>query len=286
MRIPFNALDEGFALIDDPTQPLVVQIEARVSGRLDVNRLREALGVAASRHPMARARVLPWRGRDPYPEWQVDDEVALDTLRHVECDDVDDVDAVRSQLLSTPISLYESPPWRARLISAPDGDILLLAVHHSASDGMGCLRLLQSVLRAYADVDDPVPDLDPIAAHSLDFAVGSPTGDQRRKGASLELRKLRNLGSTPARVAPDGDTEVSGYGIVTRRLTPDARGGVGDSPSRWCQRQRPTPGRPPRHHRTMEHGPRIRDRSGRCPHADQRPARTVDARGGREPRHG
>jgi len=220
MRIPFNILDEAFVHIDDPTQPLTVQIEAHVDSRLECDRLRAALGAAAAQHPMARARVLPWHGGDPYPEWHIDDDVQLDTLQVVAVDDDGAIDTVRGDLLSTPISLYESPPWRARLIHAPAGDVVLLSVHHSASDGMGCLRFLQSVLRAYADADDPIPDLDPVVAHSLDFA-DSPSRAQRGKAAALELRKLRHVGSPPARVAPDGAADLAGYGIVTRRVPAD-----------------------------------------------------------------
>jgi NRPS condensation-like uncharacterized protein len=220
MRVPFNILDEAFAHIDDPTQPLTVQIEARVPDRLDDDRIRAALGVAASRHPLARARVLPWQGGDPHPEWQVDDVPQLDPLRVVEVAGDDELDELRGDLLSIPLSLFESPPWRARLVHAPGGDVLMLSVHHAASDGMGCLRLLRSALRAYSGAADPAPDLDPVESHSLGFS-GAPTGPPRWQALSLELRKLRHVTSPPARVAADGATEVPGYGIVTRRIPTD-----------------------------------------------------------------
>jgi NRPS condensation-like uncharacterized protein len=217
MRIPFNVLDESFVHMDDPVQPPTVQMEARVASRLDDGRVRAALGAAAQRHPLARARVLPWRGRDPHPEWQVDEFPQLDSLRVLEVDDEAELDAIRGGLLSTPVSLFESPPWRARLVHAPVGDVLMLSVHHAASDGMGCLRLLQSVLRAYAGVDDPIPGLDPLESHSLAFA-GQPTELQRGRAWLLELQKLRHLADVPARVAPDGAADIAGYGVVSRRV--------------------------------------------------------------------
>ena len=284
MRIPFNILDEAFVHIDDPVQPLTVQIEARVAGRLDGDRLRTALQAAAATHPLARARLMPWNGRDPHPEWHIDDQLSLDPLRILDAADNDEIDAIRGELLSVPISLWESPPWRARLIHAPGGDVVLLSVHHSASDGMGCLRLLQSVLRHYASVSDPTPDLDPLAAHALD-AGGPSTARQRTDSSALERRKLRQLASPPSRVASDGATQARG---LRHRDPPRRRGpgrDVAAAPPARGQRQRPAPRGPPPHHRTLEHRPRPQDRAHRDPHAHQRPARRMAERGGRQPRH-
>jgi NRPS condensation-like uncharacterized protein len=46
----------------------------------------------------------------------------------------------------------------------PGSDKLLAAAHHAASDGIGTLRLMTSLARAYAGRPDPTPDIDPVAS--------------------------------------------------------------------------------------------------------------------------
>jgi NRPS condensation-like uncharacterized protein len=217
LRIPFNIIDETFVHADDPAQPLTVQMEARVGGSLDEDRMRQALAVVVAAHPLARARLRPWTADALAYEWEVDDEVQVDPLRTVTVEGEGDLDAVRAELQSGPVSLFESPPLRARLVHAPGGDAVMLAVHHAASDGMGALRLLRSVVRAYAGLPEDGPALDPVASHSLSVA-GTPSLSERVRGGMVELRKLGNVRSLPARVAADGGSPGAGYGITTLRV--------------------------------------------------------------------
>ena len=57
LTIPLNPIDEMFIHLEDPTRPITIQLEARVKGRVDDTRLREAVHAAAHLHQLARARV-------------------------------------------------------------------------------------------------------------------------------------------------------------------------------------------------------------------------------------
>ena len=218
LQIPFNILDEGFTHGDDPTQPPTVQIEARVAGCFDDERLRQAMGVALGRHPMARARLEPWTDETVTYEWLIDDVPQVDPMGVVAAVSDVDVYRIRSELQSHPVSIFESPPLRARLVHREGGDSLMLAIHHAASDGMGALRLLQSVLRAYANVDDPQPPSDPLEVHQLPVPELELSTTQLWHAARMEFERFTRMGSFPERLSPDGATARAGYGIQSIQL--------------------------------------------------------------------
>src|SRR5215471_4323248 len=155
MKIPFNAMDEMFMHLDGPTRPLTVHLEVRVAGALDDDRVRTAVSDAVARHPLARARLLPWSSDAKAYEWLVDDELQLDPVRVTAIGPDGSIDDLRSEVSSTAITLFESPPFRLVLVHRPGGDHLVLAANHTGCDGIGALRLLQSVGRAYSRVPDP-----------------------------------------------------------------------------------------------------------------------------------
>jgi hypothetical protein len=52
---PLTVLDEFYLHMDRPDEPWSVQLEVRVDGSLDAERLVGAVRAAAGRHPLARA---------------------------------------------------------------------------------------------------------------------------------------------------------------------------------------------------------------------------------------
>ena len=221
LHVPFNILDEGFTHGDDPTQPPTVQIEARVAGRFDDERMRQAMRIALGRHPLARARLEPWTDETVTYEWLIDDVPQVDPIGVVDAVSEADVDRIRSELQSHPVSIFESPPLRARLVHREGGDSLMLAIHHAASDGMGALRLLQSVLRAYAGVDDPQPQFDPLEVHRLPVPEFEPSAAQQWHAARMEFERFARMGSNPERLSPQDVTSRAGYGIHSMRMPLD-----------------------------------------------------------------
>lgn len=219
--LPFNAVDEAVRLLDSPSEPWSIQLELRVSGRLDERRLRAALGTALARHPMTRARQLPAGARDRQYRWEITPEPDLDPLRVVECPDDDALAMARARLYSLRVPLAESPPLRVRLARHPAGDLVLLAVNHAAFDGFGCLRVLRSTARAYAGVADPLPDVELAAARQVRSQLA--TDDLRTRAARLAglAGKLRDLALAPARIVPEQGGDRPGYGVHHTSLSPE-----------------------------------------------------------------
>src|SRR6185295_19130674 len=115
------------------------------------------------------------------------------------------LDAVRGDFFSRAIPLFESPPFRVLLHRDPAGDSVLLAANHAGCDGIGALRLLQSVIRAYAGVGDPTVDIAPAEAHRL--AV--PEADGRGLGGRVDdarfgLKQVAQARSRLTKVAQAG----------------------------------------------------------------------------------
>ena len=77
LRIPFNVWDEGFAHADNTVAPPTVHLAARLSERVDLDRLWNAVHEALRRHPMATARRAPWTPTDAGYEWVVDNNPDL-----------------------------------------------------------------------------------------------------------------------------------------------------------------------------------------------------------------
>jgi len=214
-EVPFSVVDEAVHLLDSKAAPWSIQLEARVAGRLDEARLRDAFGRALAVHPMARARKAAASRHEHTERWEIPAEVEVDPLRAVDCADDDAVARVREQLQGMAVPLAESPPLRARLLHNPDGDLVMLNANHAAMDALGAMRLLRSVASAYADESDPGPGdgPDPIAARTrLDELIKVDGRTRARRRLAL-AEKLTDVVLRPARVAPEGASGGVGYGF-------------------------------------------------------------------------
>jgi NRPS condensation-like uncharacterized protein len=219
MKLPLSTLDEMFILLDEPVRPLTIQLEARVSGRLDEDRVRAAIHQATHNHPLARARLLPWTADARTYEWAIEDELQIDPLTVMDADVAGPLDDVRSALYSRTISLFESPPFRALLVHAAGGDYLMLAINHVMCDGIGALRLLQSIGRAYAGVPDPPFAHDPAEAFRLALPSDGPGLGDRIESGRLGLQQLAQMRSRAAKVAAKDPSPDAGYTVHTRSIS-------------------------------------------------------------------
>jgi NRPS condensation-like uncharacterized protein len=216
-RVPFNVVDELIHHLDVPAEPWTVQIEMRVDGRLDEERLRAAIAAALARHPMARARrapSLPWHTQ---LVWEIRAEAERDVLAVLDCPDDDALATARTRFYSQRVSLVLAPPLRVQLVRHPAGDLLMLSVSHAASDGLGSFRVLVSIVRAYVGAPDVVPDVDPLGVRDVRALLGAdglPARVRRLLAFLAGVRKVR------ARIAPEGHTDRPGFGFHTVRLPP------------------------------------------------------------------
>jgi len=216
--VAFSLVDEAIQLLEADTAPWSIQLEARVDGRLDEARLRRALASALEAHPMARARMIAsnrWLTRD---RWAFP-RSRPDLLRVVDCLDDDHLAAARAELQSLPSPLTVTPPLQAWLARHPEGDVLMLNVHHAAMDAFGAIRVLRSIARAYAGVPDPVPQIDFAEARRLPTRLLDVDGPTRLRRMMVLAERLGDLVRPPARIAADGPTARPGYGFQTRALS-------------------------------------------------------------------
>jgi NRPS condensation-like uncharacterized protein len=220
-EVPFGLVDEAIQLMGDGDEPWSIQLEVRVAGQLDVTRLKAAITTALAAHPMARARRVASSRWTSHDRWAIGAGGPLDILRVVHCSDDDQLAAARAELQSLHVSLDTSPPLLAWLAHHPDGDVLMLNVHHAAMDGFGALRVLRSIARACAGTTDPAPQIDFSEAWRLPTRLLHADPSTRlRRGLALAER-LRDLVAPPARIARDGGTPRAGYGFQPRVLTTD-----------------------------------------------------------------
>ena len=220
-RVPFSVVDEAVYLLDNEVEPWSVQLEARVAGRLDDDRLRGAVAEALSRHPMARARKATSRLADRRFQWEITTVPDLDPLLVVDCPDDDALVAARADLQSISIPLVESPPLRVRLAHHPEGDYVMLNVKHAAIDGFGAIRILRSIARSYWGLPDPQPDLELEATRELRGTLAAKDAPERARRWSTLADKMRDQVQPPARLAVDGGTEKPGYDLHHVSLSPE-----------------------------------------------------------------
>ncbi len=208
---PLNESDASFIYLAQPGESWSIQMEVHLAGRLEPERLLSAARAACERHPLARARLAPFRARDRVYRWEIQDEVSLPVLEVLDYTDERDLARIRDRYLSEHPSLNVTPPFRILLLHGPGGDVLIFNVHHAAYDGLSALRILTSMFRAYAGIEhDPVPDFDPLRARELRPLV-VPEKLRERLARLRRLPALLAEGKRPsASIAPRMEAKEPG----------------------------------------------------------------------------
>ncbi|MDQ4096943.1 MAG: hypothetical protein M3144_03610, partial [Actinomycetota bacterium] len=187
---PSQASPDDSDLLDPKTSAWSVQLEARVRGVLDEDRLRAAVAAVAGDRPSSPPVV----------------EV-------VECPDDASLEEARARLQTEAVRFDDSPPLRARLARHPDGDVLMLNLNHAATDGFGALRVLDCIAAAYAGRGAPDPPLDFLAVWDLPVRPASAPVSRVMGAYRAQVERLRDKLARPARLVPDGSEQDPGYGF-------------------------------------------------------------------------
>ena len=212
-RVPFTSLDEAVHLLDTPAEPWSIQLEVRVTGQIEEDRLRAAIPEALSHHPMARAKLLPARRTDKRWTWSITGVPDLDPLKVVDCADDADLDRARAELHSLSVPLAESPPLRLRLARHPRGDVLMINSNHAAFDGFGTLQVLRSIAKAYIHEEEVGAGIPLPQARDVDGLTRAEGVAERMRRLRALADKARDLATPPARLASQGGSDEPGYGI-------------------------------------------------------------------------
>lgn len=218
MSLPSTMLDESLLVLQESRATWNVQFELGTDHRLDEARLHQAVLSCCRRHPMARARLAPTpRGETSY-RWDFADEVDVDPLQVVECPDGAALDRLRTVLYAPPIALDTAPGFRVALARRPGGDLVLLSTSHIVADGVGTVRLMQSIARAYRSEPDPADPLPLPQARDLASFLAPRTRREKWARQREGLRRVREALDPPSRIAVLGGADGDGFGFVFRTL--------------------------------------------------------------------
>ncbi|MCX5202704.1 amino acid adenylation domain-containing protein [Streptomyces sp. NBC_00237] len=148
-------------------------IALRLRGPLDTAALRAALVDLLERHEALRT-VFPDVDGEPYQhvrELRELDEVAFG-LPVEECDEAG-LAGVLAGAAGDPFDLAKELPLRARLLATgPDEHVLLLVLHHIATDGWSMAPLFRDLTDAYAArLAGQAPDWEPLPVQYADYTL-------------------------------------------------------------------------------------------------------------------
>ncbi|MEN8321220.1 hypothetical protein [Acinetobacter junii] len=220
---PFNTLDSVFLNLDSREEPWSVQLEVRVQGKIDGLKLLESIRLATLVHPMARARLQPFKEYDTSYVWEILDKPEFIPFAIVNVESEESLSSIRSRLQSYQVPLISAPPFAVVLAHHPDGDYIMLNVSHVVGDGLSAFRLMTSIARKYAGLLDPVPEFDPLSHRNLAALAGSKNIAERIKRAGLLLEHLWNSRVKSVRIKTknvfDHNADLTGYGLQTLYFT-------------------------------------------------------------------
>lgn len=218
---PLNVLDELYLSLDRDNEPWSVHLEIRVDGRVDRDRLEAAARQAAARHPLARARLAESRPTDLSLRWEIADDLGDIQLEELDCPGPGDLARARERLLSRTPALDRPGPFALLLAHHPEGDSVVLNLHHAAGDGLAALRLMGSITRAYGGEHDPAPVVDPLEVRDVAAMAAPGSIKERLTRGRAALDYLGRGVSAPTRLVEEGASDKPGYGFATLAFEPD-----------------------------------------------------------------
>lgn len=221
----FNHLESTFMNMDRRPDTWSVQVEVRVSGRIDEEKLRASIRYATDKHPIARARIKPYGEGSVRYFWDIPEQIDHLPLTVYTASKDAEVAEARSRLQSIQVPLSLSPGFMLYLVHHPKGDWLMINVNHTMGDGLSTFRIIQSIVRHYAGEPDPVPELDPLSVRDLKKLAGSKTITQRIERIKLLLDHLDKARQPPTRIQGRGVSvknpdDLPGYGFELLAFSP------------------------------------------------------------------
>ncbi|WP_339511805.1 non-ribosomal peptide synthase/polyketide synthase [Pseudomonas sp. RL_15y_Pfl2_60] len=159
-------------------------------GELLVEVLRKAFAQISQRHLVLRSRIIEVDGE---PQLLIDDHGPELMLSSVSAQDWRSACTEAQNHLMAPFDLAAAAPWRAHLLQRQDSDehLLLVCLHHSATDGWAMQLLIDELAQAYAaGLHGQLPAWAPLQIDYVDFALWQQHPDtQARRNHSLDYWK-------------------------------------------------------------------------------------------------
>lgn len=219
-RFPFSVTDELFHHLESAEEPMGLQLDLRLSGRLDEQELERAAFAAMRRHPMASVRQHPIQAGGNRYEWELIERADEDPVMAVECADDDAVEAARDSFYTRRLLLENAPPFRILIAHHPAGDWLFFKMSHVVTDAAGAYRFLLSMMRLYAGVDDALPqDIDVVKARHIGGEFGAKSLPERIRRARRLIEYLGRSVQLPTRIASAYGENKAGLSFVSHTFT-------------------------------------------------------------------
>jgi hypothetical protein len=155
---------------DGPNALYNVPAALRLEGQLDAQALHEAVNDVIARHETLRTT---YPDHDGQPRQQIAPPAQARILLPVTDTTEDELPALLRDAAAQPFDLAADQPVRAGLYRlAPRTHVLLLVMHHIATDGWSMGPLLRDLATAYqARARDQAPAYPPLPLHYADYAL-------------------------------------------------------------------------------------------------------------------
>ena len=170
-RVPLSFAQQRLWFIsqlEGPSAVYNVPVALRLTGELDAAALGAALADVTVRHEVLRT-IFPADRAQPYQ--QILDPAGLE-LEAIPVSE-DDLAAVVAEVCGEPFDLAVHVPLRARLLRlSPDEHVLVVVIHHIATDGWSAGPLARDLSMAYAARRaGQVPGWAPLPVQYADYAI-------------------------------------------------------------------------------------------------------------------
>ncbi len=229
VQIPLNCVDKCLLALDGIDEPVTTYAILDLEGRVDPEKLNDAVWHAQMTHP--RMRTLLCKGGlklcrevqdDPGRSAVVVKDLTHDGRSYEDC---------LSEVLNRRIDVRRDFPFRLHLVKkTPIETSLVFTFHHSAIDGLRALLFVRAIVEAYnSDSDNPpVPVEDPRMYSRqdelFDFARSQTArveGFRRKMAKYLLHRFFTDAWPPPTRVYHDGNGRSKDLGHCSRSIAPD-----------------------------------------------------------------
>ncbi|WP_406331851.1 amino acid adenylation domain-containing protein [Streptomyces sp. NBC_00203] len=170
-RVPLSSAQQRLWFLDQmegPSATYNIPMALRLTGAVDVEAVRQALTDLVTRHESLRT-VYPTHEGKAYQSVLAPEPVELPVVPVT-----DDTLAARLAGLSAiPFDLASGIPLRAHLLALGDQEhVLLLVIHHIASDGWSNAPLFRDLAAAYAArAEGQAPQWEPLPVQYADYAL-------------------------------------------------------------------------------------------------------------------
>ncbi|MGY2288229.1 non-ribosomal peptide synthase/polyketide synthase [Pseudomonas sp. SDO528_S397] len=159
-------------------------------GDLQVHALRDAFDRLSERHVVLRSRLKDVAGE---PQLLIDPQGPALQVSAVAAEAWASACHTAQSALMAPFDLANAAPWRAQLLQRQGSDehLLLVCLHHSATDGWAMQLLMDELAQAYrAALNGQAPDWAPLEIDYVDFALWQQhPHTQARRQHSLDYWK-------------------------------------------------------------------------------------------------